>query len=178
MAWYIKCQINTGYYSILTTRAFCYLQYTFSFLPQNFHTHDSYLPALLWVHPFKINGILSGGPFLIHLHSGLSVFRCVPLQFISVTQSCLTLCDPMNRSMPGLPVPHQLPESTQTYVHCVGDTIQTYHPLSSPSPPALNLSHHQGGLFKWVNSPHEVAKVLQFQLQHQSLKWTPWTGLL
>ena len=67
--------------------------------------------------------------------------------FSSVAQSCLTLCDPMNRSTPGLPVHHQLPESTQTHVHCVGDAIQPSHPLSSPSPPAFNLSQHQG-LFK------------------------------
>ena len=67
----------------------------------------------------------------------------------------------MNRSTPGLPVHHQLPESTQTHVHCVGDAIQPSHPLSSPSPPALNLSQHQG-LFKWVSSPHQVANVLSF----------------
>ena len=68
-------------------------------------------------------------------------------QFSSVAQSCLTLCDPMNHSTPGLPVHHQLPESTQTHVHQVGDAIQPSHPLSLPSPPALNLSQHQG-LFK------------------------------
>ena len=66
------------------------------------------------------------------------------VQFSSVAQSCLTLCDPMNRSTPGLPVLHQLPEFTQTYVHRVGDAIQPSHPLSSPSPPALNLSQHLG----------------------------------
>ena len=69
------------------------------------------------------------------------------IQFSSVTQSCLTLCDPMNRSTPGLPVHHQLPEFTQTHIHRVGDAIQPSNPLSSPSPPALNLSQHQG-LFK------------------------------
>ena len=69
------------------------------------------------------------------------------VQFSSVAQLCPTLCDPMNRSMPGLPVYHQLPESTQTHVHRVGDAIQPSHPLSSPSPPAINLSQHQG-LFK------------------------------
>ena len=75
-------------------------------------------------------------------------------QFSSVAQSCPTLCNPMNRSTPGLPVHHQLPESTQTHVHQVGDAIQPSHPLSSPSPPALNLSQHQG-LFQWVSSlPH------------------------
>ena len=71
------------------------------------------------------------------------------------------LCDPMNRNMPGLAVHHQLPESTQTHVHWVSDTIQPSHPLPSPSPPALNLSQHQG-LFKWVSSSHQVAKVLEF----------------
>ena len=94
------------------------------------------------------------------------------VQFSSVTQSCLTLCNPMNRSTPGLPVHHQLPEFTQTRVHQVSDAIQPSHPLSSPSPPAPNPSHHQG-LFQWVSSSHEVAKVLEFQLQHQSFQWTP-----
>ena len=96
----------------------------------------------------------------------IPIFKCV-LQFSSVAQSCPTLCDSMNRSTPGLPVHHQLPESTQTHVHRVGDAIQPSHPLSSPSPPALNLSQHQG-LFKWVSSSHQVAKTLEFQLQHQS----------
>ena len=79
------------------------------------------------------------------------------LQFSSV-QSRPTLCDPMNCSMPGLPVHHQLPEFTQTHVHRVGDAIQPSHPLSSPSPPALNLSQHQG-LLKWVSSSHQVANL-------------------
>ena len=77
----------------------------------------------------------------------------------SVTQSCPALCDPMNRSTPGLPVHHQLPEFTQTHVHWVGGAIQPSHPLSSPSPPVPNPSQHQG-LFQWVNSLHQVAKVL------------------
>ena len=96
----------------------------------------------------------------------------------SVAQSCVTLCNPMNRSTPGLPVHHQLPESTQTYVHWVSDAIQPSHPLSSPSPShlAFNLSQHQG-LFKWVSSSHQVAKVLEFQLQHQSFQWTSKTDL-
>ena len=94
----------------------------------------------------------------------------------SVAQLCLTLCDPMNFSTPGLPVHHQLPESTQTHVHWVDDAIQPSHPLSSPSP-APNLSQHQG-LFKLVSSSHQVAKVLVFQLQHQSFQWTPRTDLL
>ena len=70
------------------------------------------------------------------------IFCLVLVQFSSVDQSCLTLCDPMNHSTPGLPVHHQLPESTQTHVHRVGDAIQPSHPLSSPSPPAPNPSQH------------------------------------
>ena len=84
-------------------------------------------------------------------------------QIRSVAQSCPTLCDPMNHSMPGPPVHHQLPEFTQTHVHQVTDAIQPSHPLSYPSPPAPNPSQHQS-LFQWVNSSHEVAKVLEFQL--------------
>ena len=81
----------------------------------------------------------------------------------------------MNHSTPGLPVHHQLLEFTQTHIHRVGDAIQPSHPLSYPSPPAPNPSQHQG-LFQWVSSSHEVAKVLEFQLQHQPFQWTPkWT---
>ena len=87
------------------------------------------------------------------------------VQFSSVAQSCPVLCDPMDCSTPGFPVHHQLLESAQTHVHQVGDAIQPSHPLSSPSPPAFNLSQHQG-LFKRVSSLHQVAKVLEFQLQH------------
>ena len=93
--------------------------------------------------------------------------QVVKVQFSSVAQSCPTLCDPMTHSTPGLSVHHQLPEFTQTHVHQVGEAIQPSHPLSSPSPPAPNPSQHQS-LFQWVNSSHEVAKVLEFQLQHQS----------
>ena len=87
------------------------------------------------------------------------------VQFSSAAQSCPTLCDPMDCSMQGLPVHHELPESTQTHVHWVSDAIQPSHPLSSPSPLAFNLSQHQG-LLKWVSTSHQVAKVLEFQLQH------------
>ena len=111
------------------------------------------------------------------------------VQFSSVAQSCPTLCDPMNHSTPGLPVHHQLLESTQTHVHCVGDAIQPSHPLSSLSPPALNLSQHQG-LLKWVSS--SLAKysggqsigvsastsVLSMNTQDWSpLGWTGWISL-
>ena len=99
------------------------------------------------------------------------------VQFSSVTQSCLTPWDPMNHSTPGIPIHHQLPEFTQTHVYQVGDAIQPSHPLSSPSPPALNPSRHQG-LFQWVNSSHHLSKVLEFQLQNQSFQWTPRTYLL
>ena len=87
----------------------------------------------------------------------------------SVAQSCPTLCNPMIFSTLGLPVHHQLPKFTQTHVHWVGDAIQTSHPLSSPSPPAFNLSQNQG-LFQWVNSSHQVATVLKFQPQHPSFQ--------
>ena len=90
--------------------------------------------------------------------------------FYSVAQSGLTLCDPMNCSTPGFPVHYQLLELTQTHVRQVGDDIQPSHPLLSPSLPAFNLSQHQG-LFQWVSSFHQVAKVLELQLRHQSFQW-------
>ena len=97
-------------------------------------------------------------------------------QLSSVVQSCQTLCDPMDCSTPGLPVHHQLLEFTQTHVHWVGDAIELSHPLSSPSL-AFNLSNHHS-LFKWVSSSHQVAKVLELQLQHQSFQWTFRTDFL
>ena len=96
-----------------------------------------------------------------------TLFLSSPSRFSSVAQSCPTPCNPMNRSTPGLSVHHQLdrvnPEFTQTHVHWVGDAIQPSHPLASPSPPAPNPSQHQS-LLQGVNSSHEVAKVLEFQL--------------
>ena len=112
---------------------------------------------------------ISKNMFVRHQNNFLPSWVC-SVQFSSVTQSCPTLCDPMDCKTPGLPVHHQLPEFTQTHVHWVGDAIQPSHPLSSPSPPAFNLSQHQG-LFQWVSSLHQVAKVLEFQLQHQSFQW-------
>ena len=99
------------------------------------------------------------------------------VQFNSVAQLCPTLCNPMDCSIPGLPVHHQLQEFTQTHAHWVGDAIQPSHPLLSPSPPAFNLSQHQG-LFKWVSSSHHVAKVMELQLQHQFFQWIFRTGFL
>ena len=88
----------------------------------------------------------------------------------SVAESCLILVNPMDCSMPGLPVLHPLPEFAQTHVHWLGDAIQPSHPLLSTSPPAFNLSQHQG-IFQWVGSSHQMAKVLKLQLQHQSFSW-------
>ena len=99
------------------------------------------------------------------------------LQFSSVTQSCLTLCNPMDCSMPGLPVHYHLPEFIQTHVHWVDDALQSSHPLSSPSPPAFNLSQHQ------VFASESVLRIRwpkywEFQLQHQSFQWIPRADLL
>ena len=105
-------------------------------------------------------------------------------QFSSFALFSLTLCDPMDCSMPGLPVHHQLLEFTQTHVHWVSDAIQPSHPLSSPSPPAFNLFQHQG-LFQWVSSSHEVAKSIGVSASASVLlmniqDWFPlgWTGLI
>ena len=148
--------------------------------PENLSLNEFYNFSVLWkwivfcplftssLSKYKPNSLSLLGFLFINTHS---------LQFSSVVQSCPTLCNPMNRRMPGLSVHHKLPEFTQTHVHQVGDAIQPSHLLSSPSPPAPNPSQHQG-LFQWVNSSHEVAKVLEFQLQHQSFQWTPRTDVL
>ena len=111
------------------------------------------------------------------------------VQFSSVTQSCLTLCDPMDCSTPGHPVHHQLPEFTKTHVHWIGGAIQSSHLLSSPSPSTFNLSQHQG-LFQWISSSHQVAKVMVFsfsicpeysleELIHwKDFQWIDWMDLL
>ena len=112
-------------------------------------------PLSRWCHSTISSFVV---PFSYHFQ-----FFPASVRFSSVTQSCPTLCDPMNRSRPGLPVHYQLPEFTQTHVHWVSDAIQPSHPLSSPSPLAPNPSQHQS-LFQWVNSSHEVAKVVEFQL--------------
>ena len=91
-------------------------------------------------------------------------------QFSSVAQLHPTFCDPMDCSTPGVPVHHQLLEYTQIHVHWVCDAIQPSHPLSSPFPPIFNISQHQG-LFRWVSSWHQLAKVLEFHLQHHSFQW-------
>ena len=96
--------------------------------------------------------------------------RTDSLVLSSVTELCPTLWDPMDSSMPGCPVRHQLPDLAQSHVHWVGDDIQPSHPRSSLSPLTFSLSQHQG-LFKWVSSSHQVAKGLEFQVQHQSFQW-------
>ena len=98
-----------------------------------------------------------------------AVLFLLPMICCSVAQSCLTLCKPMDCRMPGFPVLHHLLKLAQTHVHWVSDAIQPSHPLSSPSPPAFNLSQHQG-LFQWVGSSHQVAKLLELQHQHQSFQ--------
>ena len=107
----------------------------------------------------------------------LTFFPPFGIKLISVTQCCPTLCDPTDWSTSGVPVHHQLPELAQTHVHQVRDAIQPSHPLLSHSPPAFNLSEHQD-VFQWFSSLHQVAKVLQFQLQHQSFQWISMTGFL
>ena len=108
---------------------------------------------------------------IIFVIFSLELFFCpIYSQFSSVTQSSVILCDLMDCSMPDFPVHHKLPELVQTLVCWASDATQPSHPLSSPSPPACNLSQHQG-LFQWVSSSHQVAKVLELQLQHQSFQW-------
>ena len=129
----------------------------FSFCLQSFPASGS----------FPVSQFFTSGSQSIELqHSSFQwIFRVdfLSVQFSSVTQSCPTFCNPMNRSTPGLFAHHQLPEFTQTHAHWVGNAIQPYHPLLSPSPPTFNLSQHQG-LFKWVSSSHQVARLLEFRL--------------
>ena len=97
-----------------------------------------------------------------------SLVKSSGIQFSLVAQLCQTLCNPMDCTTPAFPVHHQLPKLAQTHVHWVGDAIQPSHPLSSPSPPAFNISQC---LFQWVSSSHQVVKVLELQLQRQSFQW-------
>ena len=123
---------------------------------------DSQWWFAVWLRKFK-QGLCINLEWWDGKGDGREVQKGAGICIRSVAQSCPTLCNPMNRSMPGLPVHHQLPEFIQIHVHRVSDAIQPSHPLSSPSPPAPNPSQHQS-LFQWVNSSHEVAKVLEFQL--------------
>ena len=127
-----------------------FLQFSALFMFQLSHTYMNTRKPIAWTIWIFVDKVMS---LLLNRLS----------QFSSVTQSYLTLCNPMNLSTPCLPVHHQHPEFTQTHAHWVSDAIQTSHPLSSPSPPAPNPSQHQS-IFQWVNSSHEVDKVLEFQL--------------
>ena len=152
-------------------------------VPLDVNIHQSQSSCLLSPQPWWPLGLTSPSFYFISYSHGF-ILHFVPgslqcpflgeaflgsIQSSSVTQACLTLCNPRDCNTPGFPVLHHLPELIQTHVHWVGDAIQPSHPLSSPSPPALNLSQHQG-LFEWVRFSHKVAKVLEFQLQHLPLK--------
>ena len=142
--------------------------------------------SILWIQSslhFRQCCVLSN-TFCIHYFSIPFFDFSVSVQFSSVTQSCLTLCDPMNCSMPGLPVHHQLPEFIQTHIHWVGDAIQPSHPLSSPSPPAFNFSQHQGLsnesalCIRWPKYWSFSFNIsLPMNTQDQSLGWTDWISL-
>ena len=118
----------------------------------------------------QVQGTVDQGHFSPFLQWAAFPFLLSSVQFSLVAQPCPNLHDPMDCSMPGFPVHHQLPELAQTHVHWVSGAIQPSHPLLSHSPPALNLSQHQG-LFQWVSSLHQVAKILELQLEHQSFQW-------
>ena len=137
----------------------------FSSCPQSFPASGS----------FQKSQFFSSGGQSIGVSASASILPMTiqfsSVQFSSVSQSCLTLCDFMYCSTLGFPVHHQLPELAQIHVHWVGDTIQPSHPLLSPSPPAFNLSQYQS-FFQWVSSSHQVAKVFKLQLQHQCFQWT------
>ena len=130
---------------------------------------------IIWFFILKVEGIFIGtwdNESIIQFASSL---YCI--QFSSIAQPCLTLCDLMDCSTPGFPVHHQLLKLAQTHVHQVSDAIQPSHPLPFPSPPAFNLSQHQG-IFQWISSSRQVAKVLKLQLQHQSFQWIVRTDFL
>ena len=123
-----------------------------------------------WLTQYSIVYITSS--FSVHPAAAAAVDIMLTFSSVnSVTHLCPTLCSPTDCSTPGFPVHHQLPEIAQTHVHRIGDAIQPSHPLLSPSP-AFYLSQHQD-LLKWISSSYQVAKVLEFQLQHQSFQWTP-----
>ena len=135
---------------------------------QHLHFLLSIVNVYIFVFAFSL-AILTTFKFFFSIYYWLmSIF--FKIQFSSVTHLCLTLCDPMDSSTPGLPAHHEFPEFTHTHVHWVSDAIQPSHPLSSLSPPAFNLSQHQG-LFHRVSFLCQVAKVLAFPLQHLSFQW-------
>ena len=157
------------YSSISSRKRFSLVTFLFGFC-----SSDHFLPLLcldLFLYHFASDLLTSCSERLSHF------FLFILLQFSSVVQSWLTLCNPMECSTPGLPVHHQLPEFTQTHVHWVSNAIQPSHPLLSPSLPTFSVSQHQN-LFKWVSFSHQVVEILEFQLQHQSFQWTLRTDIL
>ena len=149
---------------------------------QNLEQFGGKNPTKLQPLPRRVRGNLWGHALNSFANCFCSLFVPVvqvlsSVQFSSVARLCPTLCYPMDCSVPGLPVHHQLLEFTQTHAHWISDGILPSHPLSSPSPPTFNLRQHQG-LFQWVISSHQVAKVLELQLQHQSFQWTLRTDFL
>ena len=151
-AYWAPTDLGSSSFSVLSVAYPChFIIWVFSFLTNKKEGLDKMVSKT----PIAIKSSCVVALYLVHLSR--------VLQFSSVAQSCPTFCDPMNCSTLGLPVHYQLPEFTQTHVHWVGDAIQPSHPLSSSSPSAPNPSQHQS-LFQWVNSSHEMAKVLEFQL--------------
>jgi len=137
----------------------------------SFNPHSSFVKEELFFHLLYIWRNWSLGKELaLEPSSMLLKSDVAPSPLTESPFSQFSCSVPMDCTMPGLPVHHQLPEPTQTRAHWVNDAIQPSHPLSSPFPPAFNLSQHQG-LFQWVNSSHQVAKVLELQLQHQPFQW-------
>ena len=129
---------------------------------------------VMWVHPLHVVVLLYTVLFFWYLFLCIicvkSIINLLQYSHCLVSQSCSTFYHPMDCSTPGFPVLHHLLEFAQTHVHRVGDAIQSSHPLSPTSPLAFSLSQHQG-LFQWVSSSNQVAKVLELQLQHQSFQW-------
>ena len=136
--------------------------------------HKSYIIVYTQSREFLIDRAIKIIFIVNRFQDVISTYICALVQF---SHSVKALSNPMEGSTPGLPIHHQLPKLSQTHVHWVSDAIQPFHLLSSPSTPALNLSQHQG-LLKWVSSSHQVAKVLEFQLQHQSFQWIFRTNFL
>ena len=138
---------------------------------------DIWVISIFW--PVVNNAVVNIGVCVSESLLSVILYIYLEVEFLdqfSVQFNCWVVSDSLWLHVHRPPCPHQLPEFTQTDVHWVSDAIQPSHPLSSPSPPTFNLSLHQG-LYKWVSSSHQVAKVLEFQLQHQSFQWTPRTDL-
>ena len=195
-----RSQGHLGFLPVLPSRSFIVLHFTFRSVTHfdlffvkavRSISKSFFLYFCMWIFSCSSTIICWKGccffielPFLCHrsviyICENLSTSRLtvsVPFMYLlvlsccSATQLCPTLWDPMDCSMPGFPDLHHLTEFAQTHIHWVSDAIQPSHPLLSRSPPTFNLSQHQG-LFKWVSSSHHVAKVLEFQLQHQSFQW-------